>query len=110
MTVLGQIRRGVPAAMLGELRQGKPTCPGGIGSEPGVGLLVWLVPFHQGEESFRAWSGVVNKGLRLGRIAICRQGRVAYAVAADVPAIIIRLVWAVGAGLRERVAGGAGGF
>ena len=49
--------------MLGDLRQGKPDSPGRVASGRGAGRLVWLVPFHRGEESFRAWFGVVNKGL-----------------------------------------------
>ena len=49
--------------MVGELRQGKPDCPGGVASGRGTGLLGWVVPFHHGEESFRAWFGVVNRGL-----------------------------------------------
>jgi len=58
----------MPAAMLEELRPGKPDCPGGVASGRGAGLLVWRVPFHHGEESFRGWFGVVNKALR-GRAA-----------------------------------------
>ena len=60
-TASGHRRGGAPTAMLEEPRQDKPGRAGGVASGRGAGLLVWLVPFHHGEGSFRPWPIVVNR-------------------------------------------------